>query len=562
MTPVHNFKLLNQTLVRFRSGVYEGVAYSNTVQTPLVGPILTAQKSAALSKLILNQTVTFTIVIGNTGNRPAAVTLVDVLPPGLSFIPNSVLLDGAPLPGASPASGIVIGSVTVGSTVQLIFQAIVISIPPAFTFQNEASLNYSFTTQDGRVVSDTVLSNRIILEVVPFLLNVHARLSTPVTFLGDVIFYDLVLHNEGLLPMENVVIHLPLPEGFTFIPGSVVIDGVLVPWIDPNNGIVIGYLAPGATVTVRVGIRLAQMPLDSEVTFQAIIDYTVNGTSYSTLANLLVLNVITPTLTVNLAVNHSQDTIGSTLTYTATVTNDSSFAVDAQLMNLLSPGTVFVPNSIVIGGVPRQGTSLGPGIPLGTLLAGSSTIVSYQVVVQKQQAAIEYGQIINQVQADYTYRLSDGRVIKQNALSNSVITIILAPKIKVMATAQPMYYEAEESVAFTILVQNTGNLAAEVTLFRTGYPQGFYLLDPQVDDIRVLGFTLEEGVYLGQLSPGATVRVTYWIYVSDSEEIQDETLTQVTTRYIARYHYYYEDNLYSDESLSNELTLPLDQNIE
>lgn len=556
MSPSNDFKLLNQTLVRFSSGAYDGVAYSNTVQTPLAGPVITAAITAVPRKLSRNQTVTFTVTVSNNGNRTAEARLVDLLPAGLSFIPNSVLLNGSPLPGASPLNGFSIGSLPVGSTVQVIFQAIVIFIPQPHVFHNEAELAYTFTTMDGRVITDSVLSNQVTMEVAPFQLEVHASFSSPVTFLGDVIFYDLVIRNEGLLPMENIIVLLPLPEEFEFIPGSVVIDGVLVPWIDPAAGIYIGFLAPGAEVTVRVAIRLAQMPAETQIPFQAIIDYTVNGTVFRTLANLLVLSITNPAITVNLTVSRTKAPTNSRLLYTVTVINENSFAIDAYLSRLMPQGAAFLPDSVVIDGIPRKGVA--GGVPLGTLLAGTKTVIAYEVQIE----AAEIPQILNQVETIYTYRLTDGRLVKQQAASNPVITEIYGPVITVQASAKPMYYEVEHSVYFTIFVQNRGNLAAEVGLFRSDYPKGFYLLDPQINDRRVPSFTLENGLDLGLLAPGAAAKVGYWIYVSDSEEMDDELLTQVATRCTARYSYNYEDSKHTGESLSNELILPIDQNFE
>ncbi|NIK71636.1 DUF11 domain-containing protein [Paenibacillus sp. BK720] len=562
MTPPHAFKLLNQTHVRFSSGIYDGVAYSNTVQTPLAGPIITADKSAFPQKLNRNQSVTFSIRISNTGNRSAEIQLQDLFPAGLSFIPNSVLINGSPLPGASPQAGIPLGSIQVGSTVQVLFQAIVVFIPDSHLFENEATLLYAFSTQDGRVVSESVLSNKVTLEVVPFQLDAHASLSTPVTFLGDVVFYDLIIRNDGLLPMENVMVYLPLPEGFEFVPGSVVIDGVLVPWIDPASGIYIGYLAPGAVASIRVAIRLAAMPAETQVPFQAIIEYTVNGTVYRALANLLILNITAPSFSVSLGVDSVRASACSSLTYTVTVNNENSFAVDAYLIRLIPQGTVFLPDSIMIDGIPRKGTNPASGLSLGTLLAGSTAVMTYQVLLRNGKQETGYPQIPNQVEAIYTYRLADGRVVRQNAVSNPVATDIFGAVISVRASAKPMYYEVERSVRFTVCVQNSGNLAAEVTLYRTEYPKGFCLLDPQVNDNQVPSFGVSEGLNLGLLAPGATVKVSYWIYVTDSEDIANELLTQVATRFTARFSSNYEDSTCSGESTSNELILPVDQDIE
>lgn len=100
----------NQSMVLFNSAAgVDGIVYSNTVNTPVVGPVLSLLKSTDKLHASLGDTLVYTIKASNNGNTDASLTVYDILPEGVSFISNSVLRDGVPLPGATPSSGIPLG---------------------------------------------------------------------------------------------------------------------------------------------------------------------------------------------------------------------------------------------------------------------------------------------------------------------------------------------------------------------------------------------------------------------------------------------------------------------
>lgn len=571
MTPggAREIMLLNQTHVRFSSGALEMVSYSNIVQTPLVGPVLAAVKRAVPDQLVLGQSITYSLQITNTGNRDAQAVVYDTLPEGLSFIPNSVLKDGAPMPGASPASGIAIGTVAIGSTVVVFFQAIVISLPHSFTFVNQALIAYNFTTPEGRQVSDTIMSNLVATPVIAFQLTAHGQMSSNVTFVGDILYYDNLITNTGLILLEQVTVIIPLSDGFSFVLGSVVVNDVLLPWVDPNSGIPVGLLEPGASSIVRVAVRLDRRRASPLAVFQAIVNYVANGKALSTPTNPIDVLIITPTLNLQLSEDRNQATYGSHVNYHLIVLNNNAFAVDATVYDLIPSGTTFVPNSLLIDGVPRLGTSPISGLSLGTLRAGSQSTITYQVVVNQLPAGVKT--VTAQARVIYTYRLKDSRVVADNIQSNEVITDILAPIIGIHATCHPLEYEHNESVYFDVLLTNLGNWAAFITLFRTPYPPGFQLQNIRINDEPAGLFTIENGLELGALSPGASVRVSYTVFVparlngaddeDDWEELDNDDpsmITYVPTRYIARYRYLFQEEWYTGGVQSNELLVQID----
>ncbi|PFU35761.1 hypothetical protein COK86_30515, partial [Bacillus cereus] len=79
----------------------------------------------------------------NQGTIPATdVTITDSLPPGTTFVTNSVTLNNIPQPGVSPITGISVGTVNPGQTVTVTFQVQITAIPPNGKIENTASVTY------------------------------------------------------------------------------------------------------------------------------------------------------------------------------------------------------------------------------------------------------------------------------------------------------------------------------------------------------------------------------------------------------------------------------------
>lgn len=121
----------NQSMVLFSSAAgIDAITYSNTVHTPVLSPVLSLFKSADKTSVSLGETLVYSLVAKNSGNVAALATIRDILLEGVSFIANSVLRDGVPLPGVSPSSGIPLGIISPQAQVRIAFQVIVVSLPP------------------------------------------------------------------------------------------------------------------------------------------------------------------------------------------------------------------------------------------------------------------------------------------------------------------------------------------------------------------------------------------------------------------------------------------------
>lgn len=552
LTP--DFILKNQTMVRFNINGAESVAYSNTVDTPWVGPILKFNKYVHEKQATLNQTITYNFSIQNDGNRDADITLYDTLPEEMSFIPNSVLKDGAPLPGANPNNGISLGNVHMSTSVHVVFQAILVSIPPSLQISNTGRAKYSFRSLEGRTITGTIHSNTTSMNVLPYSVSLIAEVSTNQTFIGDTITYQLLVLNQGSVTLANSVLYAPLPSGVTFVPGSVVIDDIHNPSIFPEDGIPVGTIGAGASICIKINLRIGD-PVDTNpFTLQGYLKYSVGSGEYSVQANDLLVNVIQPIVTISKNVNKQRATIGCTLRYQCEIRNDGDFAVDATLKDSLPKDLSVAPDSILMNGNPLHGAKLSQGILLGTLRPNEQVNVTFDALVGQFNDPPRAPVIAeNQAAVVYTFRIPDGRNIKQMSFSDKVTVELLAPNF--MVTAIPDHYVVGlgEMLSFTITVANTGSLTAELDL--DGWCQDSDVLEKGVVILQGKREFSIQGYSLGTLKPGSSIHFNYLAKVSKAI---DEDIEEVNGYFQFHYRTELDECFYNGEIRSSMINLLLD----
>lgn len=558
MTPGPNLQpvVTNQSMVLFSSAAgNDGITFSNTVNTQVVGPVLSLVKSADKTSVSLGETLVYTITARNSGNLPALVTVLDALPAGVSFIANSVIRDGVPLPGVSPEGGIPLDKVAPQSQVTVAFQVIVVSLPPSLELQNAATGRYSFSTPGGRMVQGEIRSNIVAVPLLSYQLSVLLTASTTTTFVGDVFTYTLLLRNEGTLSLGGITAVIPVPEGAVFIPGSVVAGGVYSPEADPAAGIPLGTLGVGAAAEISFRVRVSAVPPGSVLVTPATLSYIVNDVEEQAVSNTVTVTIVQAGIHVSLKVDRHSATPGDNLRYEFTVRNSGNLAVEAVLTDTIPAGTLFIWDSIQVNGVPRPGVRPGDGVLLGTVRPGAAVHVAFLAAVPAATDIRELPAIRNQGNATYTYTLPDGRSVRQNSRSNAVTTLLYAPIISIQMSGDPPVVEHGSIAEFSIHVTNSGNYPAEVTVIRI-VPQGT-VIDPDivtVSSVTVPGNSYSGTVQLGVLEPGQTVHLTYRVKINI--DYMGNTLQGNST---ALYVYTIEDRRYSGEAISNSYRLIIEE---
>ncbi|WP_438432934.1 hypothetical protein [Gorillibacterium sp. sgz500922] len=421
--------LMNQSRIQYSAGETQWIAYSNTISTPLVGPVITLVKSTSVTMVTPGVPVTFSVVVRNTGNRAAQVVLFDSPEEGTEFIANSLHRDGIPVPGADLATGLSLGLLGPGQATQITFQLVVPVPLPSGTLENQALARYVFEAGGGRVVTGSARSNLIAIP------------------------------------------------------------------IDP---------------------------------------------------------ISKPDIRVALNVNQTGTTVGAILQYTAVVVNLGNLSADVVLLVRIPDGTVFVPNSIRINGVLQSGGYPAGGIALGTLLPGQQVTVTYEVTVLSLNAVSPGQSLQNQAEAVYTYRASDGSIVTSTSPeSNPVSTTVYAPVIVPQVSVSPSVVEPEDVIHYVLVLTNSGNLAAEVTIGRF-LPRDTRLVP---GSIRINGVPAPDPggdglLRLGSIAPGQSIEITFDVMISPFI-----MTTILGGDYVASYSYELNGVLYRGEARSNAYTI-------
>ncbi|MGG1554829.1 hypothetical protein [Paenibacillus ferrarius] len=558
--------LINQSVVRFSSGSMTGHAYSNTVDTPVVGPIITILKKANMPEASLGQVITYRLLVANKGNLDAQVTLLDPMPDGTSFVPNSVIVAGVPIPLANPAQGIPLGTVHVGQSCTVIFQIVVLKRPHANMIRNQAFAPYTFRTPSGREVSGQSRSNTVLIPFKRVKIKFCKMANLLDTYVGDTVTFRFTIVNEE----ENAIPHLlfqdALTPGMTFLPGSVILDDIRYPSANPMEGIWLGTLPDHTSFNLQFQAAVSLFPQGGFLENAGVLSYEEGDYRNQTTSNTVMLRVFDPNLRVVESVQEAAATLGDVLTYTVTLTNTGNIAAEVSLTEFLPEGTSYVASSLTVNGQPYDKPQLPNPLPLGTLTPGTSVVVTFQVSVNTIAISASQKELVSHAVALFNYRLPDGRGIANRLVSNDVHVALLQPNVDVQMRVHPLAAEPGEVLAYMIAVTNTGSLTAEalqmwswISTLNTLVPGSLHIRHDSLPE--KLSIHAADGrsivpaqpLVIGDLGPQTSIEITYELEIP-----LDPHASRIATQAEAKYSYQVNELVHAGSVLSNPVIVRIE----
>ncbi|WP_410974062.1 DUF7507 domain-containing protein, partial [Bacillus pacificus] len=233
---------------------------SNLVSTQINNANVTLTKSTNKQFATIGETISYTILITNSGNTAATnVQLTDSLPNGTILTPGSVTLNGV-LQNVDSLVFVPIGTIPGGATFTLSFQVTVINITTQNPIINNAFASYLYTVNPSLPpTSKTANSNSVTSTI--RLANLHANKSVDKTFaeVGDVLTYTFALTNDGNVAANNVLLSDSIANGTAFVPNSVIVNSVTQPGVTPAS-INIGSINANTTITASFQVVITSIP--------------------------------------------------------------------------------------------------------------------------------------------------------------------------------------------------------------------------------------------------------------------------------------------------------------
>jgi uncharacterized repeat protein (TIGR01451 family) len=337
-----------------------------------------------------------------------------------------------------------------------------IDVSRTITAGQTAAVARGTSSQDAYVINSAGLQIDI---DAPVFLTTALSVDKTSTYLGDTLTYTIRLSNAaGANDALNVFFKDPMPEGTSFIPGSVTVDGVAWPDANPERGMAFGTIRGGQTMTVQLKCRADAIPMEpaaAEYLNTASWTYQYRCLEGSPLINgKLVTNTVATgiiRLVLEKTVTPTTANPNSTLTYTITVRNAGATTSGTTLTDPIPAGTTYVTRSTYLNGTRQNDinnnqmpyaagrTINSSGEPAGVINAGETATIRFQVRIGTNPPL----PIVNVATVD-----PDGSgpaPPQQVAISNPVSTVNLGVTITDELTA----VNAGQTVTYTIRVTNS-----------------------------------------------------------------------------------------------------------
>ena len=212
------------------------------------GASLQVKKSVDKTYAEVGEEIGYTLDIANTGSIEAETVVVgDLLPNDATLVPGSIKIDGTTYAGSLPVT---FGPLAAGASAKVEFSVRVDAIPAQNPIFNVAQVVYTFSPFPGNTVTGVSNSNYAVCYIIHVEILPVKNVDKGVAASGEELLYTTVIANKGTLPVTNVYFTDSIPAGTTFVPGSVLVDGVAISAGNPELCLPLPNFLPGQSTTV------------------------------------------------------------------------------------------------------------------------------------------------------------------------------------------------------------------------------------------------------------------------------------------------------------------------
>ncbi len=361
---------------------------------PINFATITPSKSAT-PYVGVGDTINYTIILNNTGNETALnVILIDTIPNGAIFSPNSVFLDGSLVSGnPEPPTGVDLGTLKLGVHT-VTFNVVTTTVPSPNPTPNIASGSFNFIDGSPPNTFTSGFNTNIASTTINYaVLNSSKIVNKVFANVGDILTYTIAYTNLGNTTAINLVLIDTIPIGTTFVSGSLKQDGGSISGSPTPPGITLptGILA-GKTSTVTFNVKVASTipspnPIvnDSSTKYSNIGNPSIPTTQSSSISSNNVSTIINAADLSGMtkSVDKSFATCSDIITYTIVVSNSgNTTAVNVIIKDTLPNGTTFVTNSVTINGITQTGANPSLGVTIPSIASGATATLTFQATVQ------------------------------------------------------------------------------------------------------------------------------------------------------------------------------------
>ncbi|MGL5149373.1 MAG: hypothetical protein ACRC7N_02220 [Clostridium sp.] len=362
---------------------------SNTVPMNIVNIGLTSKKYVDKTYASLGDTISYTIYFNPLSVSVIdTVTIVDDLPTGLIYTPNTLFVNGVANGGSLSTPGLVLTSLPANTANTITFIVSVVSLPASITAINSTSI--AATTNGLTLTSNTNIVTTTILGIS---ISNTKSVDKAFTSLGDTLTYTISLSNTGNTNAYNIRFIDTIPSSTQLISGSFKQDGISIITSPNPPGVILPLsIPPNGISTITFMVNVITIPNPTSIVNRSYINASFVGDSgilpndeknvsvdsNSTLTQFQMVDFTGIRKYVDLA-NAKPNT---TLTYTIVIPNTGNLAsINSVLFDTIPNGTTFVTGSVTLDGVTISDANPQVGINLGSIMAQTVHTIEFKVYI-------------------------------------------------------------------------------------------------------------------------------------------------------------------------------------
>ena len=465
------------------------------------------------------------MLITNVGIIPVTdVLFQDVIPEGTTFVDNSVTIGGIQQPGLNPEIGFTVTPLlNTGASISVTFQVTITEIPDNEVILNDADV--TFTSQPNPQeppITQTILTNLVVTTINIASISPVKIVDKEAATVGEILTYDVLISNFGTVPATNVQFLDSSTSGVAFVPGSVSINGIPEPGLDPFIGFTVPDIPVGDSVLVTYREMVTSIPQGGtvvnfvDVTATFAVSETEPPITETTTSNTTLTEINEPGLNVLKSVSQPVVAVGDTITYTTVVQNTGTvIATNVQYSDVLPSSITFVPSSVTINGVLQPGFNPNNGFTLPDINPGESVEVTFQVTVVSVPSN---GTIANTANVTGSFILVPGEPpVIVNQPSNTTLTTVNRGRFTVIKQVNRAATLVGDVLTYTVQITNTGTITANDVQFVDIISVGASFVPNSVTINGATQPTLNPitGFGVGDIPVGETVIVTFQATVTN-----------------------------------------------
>lgn len=423
---------------------------SNAANDTLAAPVVTVNAVADLGiglvaapdPVNVGSSVIYTATITNYGpNNSAGSTVTNVLPAGTTFDAGNSSAGCVEVPVGTVSCPV--GAVNNGASTTVNI-ALVPGAAAAGVLGNTISVTASEV--DTNNANDSASTNVTVNPVADLVVTAYSGAPNPVA-VGSSLVYTATIANNGPNTATGVTVSSTLPANVVF---------------DAGNSSAVCAEAPAGTVTCTVSslasgantnVLIAMIPgaaaigtLNSSVSVTAI-EADSNGTNNTLAAAAVAVNGVTD-LSIGLTAAPNPVNVGSSVIYTATITNNGpNNSSGSTVSNILPANSAFDPGNSSAGCTEAPAGTVT--CPAGAINSGASTTVNIALI----PGAGAVGTLGN------TMSIAANETDGNNANDNASINVTVNPVVDLSFTAfagAPNPVTVNNSVIYTVTAANAG----------------------------------------------------------------------------------------------------------